>query len=179
MCIRDRTNWSTGTVNSGVLNSGHNDNAPASSLAANADDTQSCSGTGQACSNTVWNSQRRPHTLSNGEVIWDFAGNVWEFTDWQVSQANKAAGSGGTAAYSEFTTVTATGFMTTATWQATNSALNSTNGLGQYYQGTTDPAAARRGGSWNNGAEAGVLGLDLSAPPSNSDQFIGLSLIHI
>ena len=31
------------------------------------------------CTNR-WHINRRTHTLSNGEVIWDMAGNVWEWT---------------------------------------------------------------------------------------------------
>ena len=33
-----------------------------------------------AWSDVSWDSQKRTHTLSNGEVIWDMAGNVWEWT---------------------------------------------------------------------------------------------------
>ena len=28
---------------------------------------------------STWNKQRRTHTLSNGEVIWDVSGNAWEW----------------------------------------------------------------------------------------------------
>jgi hypothetical protein len=72
-------NWSSGTIGSGSLNRGHSDNAPPSSLAADVSDFNACSGTGQTCSNITWDSQRRTHVLSTGQVIWDFAGNVMEW----------------------------------------------------------------------------------------------------
>lgn len=38
-----------------------------------------------------WNEYRRTHYLSNGEVIWDFSGNVWEWTDLYVEWAKDRA----------------------------------------------------------------------------------------
>lgn len=72
-------NWSGGTVGgAGGMNTGHTDKNPNNTLAASADDSKACEGTGQTCSDTAWNSQRRTHKLSNGLVIWDFGGNVEE-----------------------------------------------------------------------------------------------------
>ena len=73
------SNWSTGIVGDGGLNQGHSDRIPLEALAASGDDNKACEGTGQTCNSTTWNSQRRTHTLSNGEVIWDIAGNVFEW----------------------------------------------------------------------------------------------------
>ena len=71
-------NWSNGVVASGELNRGHSDGAPARVLAAAADNL-ACSETDQICSDSSWNSQRRTHTLSNGNKIWDFSGNAYEW----------------------------------------------------------------------------------------------------
>ena len=96
------SNWSDSSVGSGDLNTGHSDNSPSSPLAASTD-SNACSGTGQTCDDVSWDSQKRTHTLSNGEVIWDIAGNVHEWTmpdgalrggDWSVgSQAGVSAAS--------------------------------------------------------------------------------------
>jgi len=34
-----------------------------------------------------WNLYRRTHYLTNGEVIWDFAGNVWSWTDYYIEKS--------------------------------------------------------------------------------------------
>jgi formylglycine-generating enzyme required for sulfatase activity len=95
--IADRKeNWSTGVAYSGELNSGHSDNSPASNLEASADDNDGCYGTGETCSLAVWNKQRRTHVLPGGHVIWDFAGNVWE---WVVNPFWSAYGVGFTSLF--------------------------------------------------------------------------------
>ena len=86
------SNWNTGTVASGELNRGHSDNSPANSLAASTDDNDPCYGTEQTCSSSIWDSQRRTHTLSNGNVIWDFAGNVQEWVTNDNNVSNGASG---------------------------------------------------------------------------------------
>ena len=145
------SNWSSGTVNNGAISIGHSDNSPGNSLAAGTDN-DGCFGTGQVCDDVTWDSQRRTHTLSNGEVIWDFAGNVWEWNGWQVTLADKAYFStdgGPQSAWREWTVIDTfpNSFMVPATWQAANAALDSANGIGQYFAGVADPAAVIRGGS--------------------------------
>ena len=73
------SNWSTGVVGEGSLNRGHSDNTPSNPLEASGDDNKACEKTEQTCSSSTWDSQRRTHTLSNGEVIWDMSGNVDEW----------------------------------------------------------------------------------------------------
>ncbi|NCN95085.1 hypothetical protein GW951_02040, partial [Candidatus Wolfebacteria bacterium] len=77
-------NWEGGVAGTNQMSDGHSDGIPDNSLAASTDDDP-CSGTGQTCSETAWNSQRRTYKLSNGQYIWDFGGNVWEWVD-QVNQ---------------------------------------------------------------------------------------------
>ena len=74
------SNWATGSVgNAGGLSTGHSDESPVGLLAANIDDNKACHETEQTCNSSTWNSQRRTHTLSNGEVVWDISGNVFEW----------------------------------------------------------------------------------------------------
>jgi formylglycine-generating enzyme required for sulfatase activity len=76
------SNWSNGSSSGfNAINRGHSDTSPNASLSA-ASDSFPCYETGNT--NCATNShsdftQKRTHTLSNGEVIWDIAGNVWEW----------------------------------------------------------------------------------------------------
>ena len=74
------SNWKNGTVgDTGGLSTGHSDNVPSGPQAASSDDNNACHETGRTCDGSTWHRQRRTHTLSNGEVVWDIAGNVWEW----------------------------------------------------------------------------------------------------
>ena len=54
--------------------------ATENALEASEKDTEPCAYLSFAeCSQTQWHFHRRTHQLSNGVLIWDFAGNVWEF----------------------------------------------------------------------------------------------------
>ena len=73
-------NWKNGTVGDpGGLSRGHSTTSPSNTLEASSDDNNACVGKSQSCDSNTWSNQRRTHTLSNGEVIWDIAGNVWEW----------------------------------------------------------------------------------------------------
>ena len=75
-------NWSNGsTSGANFLNRGNSDAVVTLSYAASTDDNP-CFMTGNAnCTNIAHSdySQKRTHTLSNGEIIWDLAGNVSEW----------------------------------------------------------------------------------------------------
>ena len=74
------SNWKNGTVgDAGGLSTGHSDQDPVAILEANSNDNNACHETGNTCDGSTWHSQRRTHTLSNGEVVWDIAGNIWEW----------------------------------------------------------------------------------------------------
>ena len=83
-------NWSTGQVASGELNKGYYDGFSQSGLPASTDElTGNCYKTGKECSQNSWNTLRRTHMLSNGNIIWDFSGNVseWISNDNQIDTA--------------------------------------------------------------------------------------------
>jgi prepilin-type N-terminal cleavage/methylation domain-containing protein len=67
-------NWISGVVGNGGLWRGHTDVSPAYMLEASTDDSNSYFQT----NNTSPSPQKRTYVLSNGEVIWDFAGNAEE-----------------------------------------------------------------------------------------------------
>ena len=109
-------------------------------------------------------------TLDNGEEIWDFSGNIVEFIDWNVAQADKAyvlADESPINSVKEFTALDTKidddDVMSPNTWQPTNPTLDSTNGIGRYNaRGETNHVAVR-GGNWGNGSDAGVFALGFNS----------------
>ena len=88
-------NWSNGSSGSGALSHGHSNGSPDNALLASSNDQEACfnkSISGSACSDSIWHAQRRTHILSNGEVIWDMAGNVGE---WMANRNNENFNNGG------------------------------------------------------------------------------------
>jgi hypothetical protein len=172
-------NWSGGSVGSGSLNRGHTDGSPNNALAADANDNNACSGTGQTCDGSTWNLERRTFKLSTGEVIWDFGGNVWEWTSY-YEPSGKATPTG--FSYNEYPTVgdgaTTTKAMlvpTNAVKSWWNDSWDSTYGIGQYYAGTNGSGGALvRGGGWYSDAVAGVFTAVLDSAPSHTNTGRGL-----
>ena len=170
------SNWSTNTVGSGYIYSGHNDNSPSNSLAASTDDADGYNGTSNSSGN-----QRRTLTLTNGEVIWDMAGNVWEWTNATIA-GNAQPGLSGETAYAwkqwNNSSLLMNGLPYVSQPAAISSVVagySSTQGIGQLYSnyGETGVRAFLRGGAWAYGANAGVLTLLLSNASSYTNTHIG------
>ena len=181
------SNWSSGVAGVGVMARGHSDNNPANALAASTDNDPYY-GTGNddtQGANSGWE-QKRTLTLSNGEVIWDFAGNVWSWVDWQVTPANKAyVSSDGApvAAWREFSTldvnIDASDEMKPETWQSSFPTLGGSAGLGEYYGGSnTSGGAALRGGAWVLGAYAGAFALYLNNGAGYTSTVVGFRCVY-
>jgi hypothetical protein len=169
------SNWSGGSVGSGYIYSGHNDNAPANALAADSNDANGYSGE----TNTGGN-QRRTLTLTNGAVIWDLAGNVWEWTSGTSTTGQPGITGEGGYAWKEWTSVTTNGTNSTnpsptGTNLSGASSWNSSKGVGQLYSyaGETAVRGFRRGGAWGNGGNAGVLTLLLDNAPGSASAGVG------
>jgi len=170
------SNWSTGTVGSGYIYSGHNDNAPANALVADTNDSNGYYGE----TNTGGN-QRRTLTLANGQVIWDLAGNVLEWTDATMS-GGQQPGFAGESTYSwkqwnngaliwnglGSASRPSSSLPSAAGW-------SSTQGIGQVLSnlGATDTRSFFRGGMWADGSDAGCVALNLNASPGSSITYVG------
>lgn len=160
-------NWISNSVGTGTLYVGHSNNTPPNSLAPGSDDYDGYYGTGDA----IGSDQRRTMYLSNGEIIWDFSGNVFQWTLWNIPSApatfipdttlrtDKASPQ---AISIELNTATATTSMPLNSYMPNNPTYDSTNGVGLYYPDVPGiGGAAIRGGAWGSGNQAGIFSLQL------------------
>lgn len=165
------SNWSGGSVGSGSMFRGHTDSAPANSLAAAAD-SDGYNGTGQTAGE-----QRRTLTLTNGEVIWDLAGNVWEWTSATTEGGNQPGASG--YAWRQWNALAVPGSLNPNPYPAYANAAaagwNSSQNIGRNYSDSnqTGVRAFLRGGNWDTGSNAGVFALHLNDAPSSSGSGVG------
>ena len=171
-------NWTGGAVGNGGLWRGHSDNNPSGALAASTDDSQGYEETGNA-NDTPVSRERRTHTLSNGEVIWDMIGNVWEWTSDTILGQDKPNTNSGSF-WQEWTAISNYGILSYDLTRPSNPAWNSTQNMGQYFAGTvtgTTTFAFIRGGDWNDFTNAGVFRLSLRNTPSDTFHNVGLRCV--
>ena len=181
-------NWSGGAVGRGFIYSGHNDNAPANALAASPDDEDGYYGTGdQAPGN-----QRRTLYLRSGDVIWDIAGNVYDWTTEVISGAHPGLPSDDTTGtlfewrewndsnmeWSDpviFPGNSRPNALATVPGLSGITQWTSVQGIGKIYTNRYQTAspAFRRGGLWGNIDSAGILALTLNTSPATANIGIG------
>jgi hypothetical protein len=154
------SNWSGGYVGDGYVGRGNSNNAAHASIALAGDD------------DVVYDTgyadfiHRRAHELSNRQVIWDTAGNVWEWTNDVIVGTSEPYGGGAGWQWREFNAITNWGAMTQQFFGPIDSGWNVAHGVGRIlsWDGTANASSYTflRGGAWNSGPYAGVESLDLS-----------------
>jgi len=167
------SNWTTGTAASstigiGGLYRGHSDVGPNAALAAGADN-DGYIGT----NNSGFSIERRTHTLSNGETIWDMGGNVFEWTNDTILGKDQPTGNPVGFKSREYTSITNYGTLSYDLTRPSNNTWNSTQNMGRIYSDGTSSNntsyAFIRGGFWSYFDYAGVFSLILVTPSSESN----------
>lgn len=184
-------NWSGGAVGSGIIYQGHVNNNPASALAASTDDTDNLNGMTGGIGTTAGNNSSRVLYLSSGDVIWDFPGNVYEWTApaLTVSQIGLSGDSAynwrewtlGSLSLGNLPASSRPSTLASYTHPITGASLSgitgwdSSKGVGRTYVNYADASlrALRRGAGWGDGVVAGVFALPLNSPPSGTGTNIG------
>jgi len=156
------TNWSSGQIGSGYIPRGNSDSSAAM------DGTDPLTGANQ-----------RTLTLSNGAIIWDIAGNVWEWTDATIlgrDQPKCVANPTGFG-WCEYSGLVSYGALSPERLLPLNSSWNTTQGYGRIYSSgapnNPNTFVFLRGGYGYNGTSAGVLALCLDSGTSNPNSGIG------
>jgi len=152
-------NWSGAKVGSGSLNRGHSDG------------TKALSSSGSEA--VTWDKNKRTHLLSNGELISDLAGNVWE---WVNDDNNSKQGSDQYVSQEPWN-----GAAGKLKWGPKGTYKNKDSGeyggLGKSYL-DDDSGAVLRGGGWNYGTGAGVFHALLYYGASSSDTYVGFRCVR-
>jgi hypothetical protein len=162
-------NWTGGAVGSGILKRG------------NVGTTDDGSYDGADPETGILNDKAKLK-LSNGEEIYHFSGNVWEWVDDTITQGEQYINFNQNASnWYEFNATdlfkVAQKLPYTEVGPKETYATPSSNGLGRIYINTSNGSSAnrafRRGGGWSGGAYAGVFALDLNASPARTSAHIG------
>lgn len=158
-------NWTGGAVGSGQMYLGHTDNSPSGRIAASTNDSDGYINTGNfagdasvSVNGVTGNSQRRTLTLSNGEVIWDFVGNAYEWTQGQATGGQPGVLGGGLATR-EWNAVTTHGTLSPDPYPATAYAPAASwvgaQGIGRVHTNADDTTVTHpflRSGYYNHSA---------------------------
>jgi hypothetical protein len=153
-----------------------------SSPASTTDSTCLYNNGGNSCSDTGDHIYKRTLTLSNGEDLWDLAGNVYEWVDWNKTESGFDLGPTTCASgWMEFSTV-----LTDACYLNANILGDqvfpltengeSAEGFGRFNGGTG--GAAGRGGFYANGANAGAFTLFLGYGDTYTSQGFGFRCVY-
>ncbi len=161
-------NWSGGSVGSGHISRGHTDNYPSRSLAIE-DTNDPYSGTENNKNQSAgygWE-QKRTHTLSNKNVIWDFAGNISEWVDWNPSDSDFTIGPtnalkpGGICWIYKYRFPSLSGSLVANDLLPAHRNHDDTKSFGILYPGYQ--GATTRGGAWPYGSYAGPFSMRLDS----------------
>ena len=167
------SNWSGGSLGNGYLFAGHSDGDPNNSCAADANDALpfvegTCTAIAASGGENDETTQRRTHNMSNGEVLWDMAGNVH---DW-VSYYNGTAKPGNSDSFHEYTALTPTTSMPLKYFVPTNGiksswsdSWNMTQKIGKYYPSSASSKGSHmRGAAWGAAANVGLFNFQTQTP---------------
>ncbi|MBF0442315.1 MAG: hypothetical protein HQK54_10445 [Oligoflexales bacterium] len=168
-------NWSGGSVGNGMLSRGHNTDDPAYACAADVDDAKSYADGGGCTCDTGSFDKKRTKILSNGNVIWDIGGNVWNWINYY--NLDDKPGPYGNE-WIEFPSITGTAttpkshLVPLASVQGWwNDSWNSDQGIGVYdpFDDGSEPNMLRGGSFWDDYASGLFTALfqEESSPTEN------------
>lgn len=134
------------------------------------------------CGSTGSHLYKRTLNLSNGEIIWDLSGNVYEWVDWDLSSAGVQTGSINCASsWVEFPTLISNDpcfgnslFAKDVIPFTANG--SSVEGFGRFFG--SNGGIAKRGGAWDGGWYSGAYTLILQPTAADYDPHVGFRCVY-
>jgi formylglycine-generating enzyme required for sulfatase activity len=174
-------------VGNGGLWRGHSDDNPPNALAASTDDNAGYTDTNNdPTSANGWSGwqEKRTHTLSNGEVIWDLSGNVWEWTNDIISARNSPSGGVQGLNHTQFTSITSYGNLSYDLVRPSDTSWNSSQNMGGLLSyGNSNSItnyAIERGSDWSPGGATpnpGIFGMAIWRNLSSTSYAVGFRCV--
>ena len=166
-------------MGTGLVVRGHTDDFPEGRLAVgnitNAYD--STGNNGNQDQGSGWE-QRRAFDLSNGSVVWDFAGNVTEWVDWDTDDDEFTLGPRVRLPINSYFSLTELyGLDATDLGPSDSDLLSGNHSLGMWRGGGTQSAATRGGHSSHRGA-AGIFHLSLDNAATDASTNMGFRCVY-
>jgi hypothetical protein len=185
-------NWSGNVIGSGVIARGHSDGIPAGAIENANDDnpyflTQNTGG--------EWNTlgaapvdgaeQRRTHILSNGEIIWDLSGNVYQWVSDnkdelgipEVDNIGLSLKSWHTYLNGVTNRYTQTTNLIFGSSGISSLQLSESQNAGQLYGGTE--GTVLRSGFWNIARAGGIYSVVLNNLPIANNGLVGFRCVYL
>jgi prepilin-type N-terminal cleavage/methylation domain-containing protein len=181
------SNWSTGTVGSGVLSRGYSaseSNAPGDDLFTNTVPATTSGTSNDECNVGADQvgvcvlpsnfSLKRTHGLANGKILWDFAGNIFE---WNDANCTEGSGEGNWyhSSYVEWTDLNLQDYERITA--GPDPIFVSSNNAGRYYGCMADGNAFRRGGAWYAGLTGGIFTIVMNNNAFFSGDYAGFRCV--
>lgn len=164
-------NWDGGVVGTNGISRGHSNGSSALAAAA---DTAPCTGTGGSCTDLTYHLNKRTHKLSNNSLVWDLAGNVHEWVDWNPNGTSYSSGPTGCgSSWSEFS---ATCGLLPANDYLPSPIYTSAQNFGRWYG--ISGGGVLRGGSWTDNTFVGIYMLYLGAGSNDMNSSFGFRCVH-
>lgn len=125
--------------------------------------------------------RRAIHTLSNGSQIYDLAGNIHEWVDWDKDTPDFQLGPTNCEVSSELPDISldTTCDLTADQYLPSNASYTRLDGVGYYYSQVASGGATRRGGSWVDDQEVGLFFFVLYANRTVSYDGLGIRCIFV
>jgi hypothetical protein len=171
-----------------MINRGHSDNSSVDLEVTDVDDGYNGTGNSEIQAAGLGWEQKRTHELSNGQIIWDLSGNLWEWIDPTLggvasfidtnNKAYDADDGGPIGSYRDFNlldvNVTLANDFYPDFFSPSDSSLTKSHGIGAYYSGSNGVGGSMaRGGRYNGATNAGIYTIYANVAPTAADGLIG------